>query len=132
MNKSRHLLDCTLWTVCMHLCVHVWIVDMYRCMPIDLLSKHTHTLSLSLITQFVAGTFTHGIWMSMQNVFVSGKLMDSVAWLYFFFFVVRSFNLYIFEPTHVTSYLLLTELFLKRDNNFTSGLILFTRQPPSS
>lgn len=47
MNKNNQLLGCTLWTVCMLMCV-----DMYRCLQIDLLFKHTdthtHILSHSL------------------------------------------------------------------------------------
>lgn len=39
MNKNSHLMDCTLWTVCMHMCVHLWTVDM----PADLLSKQPHS-----------------------------------------------------------------------------------------
>lgn len=83
MNKNSRLLVCTLWTVCMHMCVHLWIVDMYTCLLIDLLLKHTHLL----FTQFFCGHL-HSRLMSMQKMFSLWEAhgIGSVALLFLFLF----------------------------------------------
>lgn len=75
-EQKSHSIDCTLWTVCMHMCVHLWTVDMYKCMQVDLLSKQSfhgfdweHLYSRQMV--------------EYARVFLCGTLVDSVARLSF-------------------------------------------------
>lgn len=83
-EQKSHSIDCTLWTVCMHMCVHLWTVDMYKCMQVDLLSKQS----------FHAFDWEHLYSRQMveyARVFLCGTLVDSVARLSFSF-------LFLFPP----------------------------------